>query len=83
MMKRVDMGPAPKKHAPPKVWRCPGCDGPATEVRSKTTRIALVNDEKIQVSDKRWTHRGVICHGTCGVFLSEKDRQAEFDFDND
>lgn len=70
MRQVVDLS-EPKKKAR-KLAICPSCRGPATDVRSKTTRLGIVNDERKMVTDKKWTHRGVICFGTCGYFTPEK-----------
>jgi len=82
MKQRIDLSdPKPKK--PPKLARCPACGGLASNVRSKRTRIVVKNDENTMVTDKKWTHRGVICFGTCGYFPPPKDAQLGFDWDTD
>jgi hypothetical protein len=86
MMKRVEIDAPPKKKR--KLAKCPSCGGPATDVRSKTTRLGIVNDEKVLVTDKKWNHRGIICFGTCGFFTPEKivrltNPQVEMDWDSE
>ena len=85
MRQVVDLSDKPKKRAR-KLAKCPSCGGPATEVRSKTTRIGIVNDERKMVTDKKWSFRGIICFATCGYFTPEKvsrltSTQLEMDWD--
>ena len=79
MKQRVDL--STPKAAPPKLAKCPACGGPASNVRSKRTRIVIIHDEPKQVTDKQWTHRGVICFASCGFFPPQKDAQQAFDWD--
>jgi hypothetical protein len=81
MMKRVDLGKTPSKSKKRKTHRCAVCGGVAVEIRSKRSRLKIVNDERKWIEDKRWTHRAYVCLDKCGLLLSETDRQAEFDFD--
>ena len=81
MMKRVNLEPAKHKAKTPKITKCPVCKGTkVVEVRSKRSRGSVINDEYVIVSDKHWTHRGVVCLDGCGLLLSEADRQVSFDF---
>jgi hypothetical protein len=79
MKQRVDL--STPKAEPPKLAKCPACGGPASNVRSKRTRIVLVNDEQKLVTDKRWTNRGVICFASCGYFPPKENAQQTFDWD--
>lgn len=72
MKQKVDLS-APKKRET-KYERCPGCGGLAVPVRSKRTRIMVVNDERMQVTDKKWTFRGVVCIKECGAFIDDKGK---------
>lgn len=82
MKQRVDLTTPKTSDPKPEYAKCPACGGPASNVRSKRTRLVLVNDEHKPVTDKRWKHRGVICFQGCGFFLAAENeaRQCEFEF---